>query len=381
MAKVGAILDQMFKEAEGDLRGWSIPKGPIANRVEFVATCLANRAGVRLIMSCMLAKIVNPAVDPREPITEIGSNTCFSGRTYDEQHLTDFIIKYHLPCNNTTAFLTPAFRNFTKPFLLDSVPKGRPPKLYTDAFQLLEDVAKNRVTARAVFVDTLRHLIAMRNEQSQRMESLLGSIRRTDGTLAPSSEAIAKLLEQHLSCKNSARLPVLGVAAAYAAVAKLIGERALALKGHNAADIQTGASGDVQICLANENDVVTVYEMKKKPVIRNDIDHALTKIVAAESKIDNYIIVTTDPIAEDVAEYARSMYDKTDGVELVVLDYLGFIRHFLHFFHRYRREFLDSYQALVLAEPASSVPQSLKEAFLALRSALQSDETITEQGP
>ncbi|HQU46174.1 MAG TPA: hypothetical protein PK867_25395, partial [Pirellulales bacterium] len=126
----------------------------------------------------------------REPITEIGSATCFSGRTYDEGYLTDFITKHKLPCNNTTAFLTPSFRNFTKPFLLDSVPKGRPPRLYTDAFQLLDDVAMGRAEARSVFVDTLRHLIAMRNEQARRMESLLGSIKRSGGTLVPSSEGI-----------------------------------------------------------------------------------------------------------------------------------------------------------------------------------------------
>ena len=98
------------------IRARSIRNGEIAARVEFVATCLANRAGVRLIMSCMLAKIADPAIDPREPITEIGKRPAFSGRSYDEQYLTDFIARNHLPCNNTTAFLTPAFRNFTKPF-------------------------------------------------------------------------------------------------------------------------------------------------------------------------------------------------------------------------------------------------------------------------
>jgi len=288
--------------------------------------------------------------------------------------LTDFIVKYRLPCNNTTAYLTPAFRNFTKPFFLDSVPKGRPQRLYTDSFQLLDDVARRKVDARAVFMDTLRYLITMRNEQALRMESLLGNIKKSDGTLAPSSEDIVRLLEQHLGCKNSARLPVLGIAAAYNAVSKLIGERALPLRGHNSADLQTGASGDIEVCLVNDDNVVTAYEMKKKAVIRNDIDHAVTKIVGSEANIDNYIIVTTDVISLDVVEYARGMYEATDGTEIVILDYLDFVRHFLHFFHRYRGEFLDSYQAMVLAEPASAVPQSLKEAFLALRSSLQSDE-------
>ena len=174
------------------------------------------------------------------------------------------------------------------------------------------------------------------------------------------------------------RLPVLGIAAAYSAVSKLIGEMALSLKGHNTADFQTGASGDIEICLINDDSVVTVYEMKKKAVIQNDIDQAVTKIVTSNASVDNYIIITTDSIPDDVTEYAKAMYEKTDGTEIVILDYLGFVRHFLHFFHRYRADFLDSYQALVLAEPASAVPQSLKEAFLALRKALQTDEEALE---
>jgi hypothetical protein len=378
MATLTATMEALYARAEKSLDVRAVPNRAIAGRIEFVATCLANRAGVRLLMSCMLAKLENSSVDPREPITEIGSTTCFSGRSYDEQYLTAFITTHRLPCNNTTAFLTPAFRNFTKPFLVGSEPKGRPPRLYTDVFQLLEDVAKGKVDAKSVFLDTLRHLIAMRNEQAQRMDSLLGSITRTNGTLAPSSEAIAGLLEQHLGCKNSARLPVLGVAAAYGAVSKLIGETVLPLKGHNAADVQTGASGDIEICLMNDDRVVTVYEMKKKRVCRNDIDHAVAKIVNSRAEIDNYIIITTDPISDDVTEYARSIYDATDGTEVVVLDYLGFVRHFLHFFHRARGKFLDVYQELLLAEPASAVPQSLKEAFLALRNALQTDEEAIE---
>jgi DNA adenine methylase len=49
------------------------------------------------------------------------------------------------------------------------------------------------------------------------------------------------------------------------------------------------------------------------------------------------------------------------------LDCIGFIRHFLHLFHRLRAEYVEAYQTLLLAEPESAVPQPLKEAFLSLR--------------
>ena len=142
MANLNAKLDELFATAAKDIKALTILDAAIAKRISFVAQCLANRAGVRLVLSCMLAKIENTDFDPREPITEIGSKTCFSGRSYDEQYLTGFISKYKLPCNPTTAYLTPALRNLTKPFLLDSIPNGRPPELYATSFQLLDDVAK-----------------------------------------------------------------------------------------------------------------------------------------------------------------------------------------------------------------------------------------------
>ncbi len=67
-----------------------------------------------------------------------------------------------------------------------------------------------------------------------------------------------------------------------------------------------------------------------------------------------------------------SIYEKTGGIEFVVLDCIGFLRHFLHLFHRSRMQFLEAYQDLVLTEPESAVRRPLKEAFLALRLAAES---------
>jgi DNA adenine methylase len=93
---------------------------------------------------------------------------------------------------------------------------------------------------------------------------------------------------------------------------------------------------------------------------QNDIDVALQKITR---KIDNYIIITTEEIDEQVKKYASSLYTLTGGIEFAILDCLGFIWHFLHLFHRIRLQFLDAYQRLLLEEPDSAVRQSLKESF------------------
>jgi len=325
-------------------------------------------------MACMLAKLDRPRIDPRKPYTEIDTPDCFSGRTYDEQYITGFINKYALPCNSTTAFLTPTLRNQNTPLDVDTELVGRPRDLYRDTLLILDDLAKGKITAERVLTETIRLLLAVRDERKARLDTLVKTLRQGSGALPLSVEAMVTLLEQHLACKHSSRLAVLIVAAAYNAAATKLGEIARPLRSHTAADEQTGALGDVEICLTNDEHIVTVYEMKSKRVTQDDIDRAVQKILNIEPSIDNYVFITTDAIEPVVREYAASMYEKTNGTEIAILDCVGFVRHFLHLFNRLRMAFLDDYQDLVLREPDSAVSQPLKEAFLTLRQAAESDE-------
>ena len=107
--------------------------------------------------------------------------------------------------------------------------------------------------------------------------------------------------------------------------------------------------------------------MKMKAVTIDDINVALTKIASHKDTIQNYVFVTTDKIDPEVREYAVQKYEETGGIEIAILNCLGFLRHFLHLFHRLRTAFLDAYQELVLEEPESAVSHTLKETFLSLR--------------
>ncbi len=351
----------------------------IVNSIEYVCRFINNRACVRLLLACSLAKSHNPGVDIRKPYTEIGDSDSYSGRTYDERYVASFIIDHKLPCNPTTAFLTPAFRNRNITLTPEINLVGRPPKLYLTTLQILTDIHIGKVAAEEVLAETIRWLLVVRDENLLRMNTMLANLKSSEDIMPLSSEAIVVLIEQHLKCQNASRLPVLVVAAAYQAASKHLGEHALPLKSHNAADEQTGALGDVQITFVGDDNVITVYEMKTKRIIQNDIDYALQKI---DRRIDNYIFITTEPISEQVKDYAASIYEKTEGIEFVVLDCIGFLRHFIHLFHRLRMQFLESYQELVLMEPESAVRRPLKEAFLALRLAAESanvsDDSVNE---
>ena len=372
MENCSPLLEASLKRAQKNLGPSFIHVEEIAARVLSVVNCPSNRAGVRLLMSCMLAKVHRPEIDPRKPYTKIGSKDCFSGRSYDEQFIGDFITKHNLPCNSTTAFLTPTLRNMDQTLTTKVVLVGRPAVMYQDALRLLDGVQAERVSAKDVLDESIRLLLLERDARKVRLKTLLSGVNRAPGALPLSSEDTVNLIEQHLRCKGASRLPVFIVAAAYEAAKTRLGERVLNLTAHNAADEQTGAVGDVQITLLGEDKVVTSYEMKNKAVLQGDIDRALQKIAAQGQHVQNYIFITTEAVTDEVRDYARSKYDETGGVEIAILDCIGFLRHFLHLFHRLRKDFLDQYQVLVLREPDSAVSQALKEAFLALRQASES---------
>lgn len=367
------ILKNIYNLAQGT-RNTVITDGSIRERVDYICRCMSNRAGVRLLMSCLLGKLHNPIVDPRKPYTEIGGADCFSGRTYDERYITQFINEHRLPVNQTTAFLTPTLRNIDHALTTNRELVGRPRDLYKKTVQLLTDVARKKISADVLFVEILRVLMQLRDEKLARMESLLNTLERAEGALPLSSEAIVVLIRQHLACKNSSRLPVLIVAAAYQAAGDRLVESALPLNSHNAADLQTGSIGDVEICLMGDDSIVTAYEMKMKRVTIEDVNAAVMKIARAPKRINNFLFITTDNIDPSVAEYATTFYEETGGTEIAILDCIGFLRHFLHLFHRIRVDYLSAYQNLVLTEPDSAVSQTLKEAFLALRQAAESGE-------
>lgn len=371
MSDPAGILRIAVRQAVADLKQSHVAT-EMSARVEYVARNLKNRAGIRLLMACLLAKIDRPEVDVRKPYTEIGTDDSFSGRTYDERYISDLITEYELPCNSTTAFLTPALRNRAIPLTIDVDLVGRPPQLYKTVLNLLDDVYQNRATAENLLSEVIRWLLIERNEQQQRIASLIHGLRTLRDAMPLSSEDMVLLIEQHMNLKGTSRLPVLVVAAAYKTAATYLNERILVLNSHLAADIQTGALGDIEITIAQSNDVVTSYEMKDKSITKADIDRALQKLSHANAHVDNYIFITTETIDEAVQGYARSLYTETGGTEFVILTCIGFLRHFLHLFHRLRSSFLEEYQALMLVEPPSSVSQPIKEAFLAMRQAAES---------
>lgn len=361
-------LESIYQNVLG-LESSFVSDESIAEKILSICKCESNKAPIRYLMSAMLAKLGDEKIDTRQPYPKLGSKS-FPGRTIDETIVQSFIHKYNLPCNDTTAFLTPAFRTIESTITKSTFEKCRPNYVYYEMMDVLDYVESHPKEAKTVLSQIVSDLLLIKKLNENRIKELVADLEARK-MQELSSEEITTLLTQHLQCKGSSRLPVLMVAAAYQSVQHLTKETHKPLLAHNSADKQTGAIGDIEITISNENNTVTCYEMKKKQVSTDDIYVIINKLNKTEKKPDNYIIITTENITKEVKELAYSVYGKL-GVELAVLDCLGFINHFLHFFHRYRTAFLDNYQQLVLAEPSSAVSQPLKEAFLSLRKVAES---------
>jgi len=171
------ILDVALQKAESSMGQAIIVSPGIAEKIDYVSRYVGNRAVVRFLLACALAAIHRSDVDIRKPYTEIGTPDAYSGRYYDENYIIALINKHKLPCNPTTAFLTPALRNRNITLTTEVNLVGRPPKLYETALQLLDDVHQGRITAEELLAETIRCLIMTRNERQQRMETLLADLK------------------------------------------------------------------------------------------------------------------------------------------------------------------------------------------------------------
>lgn len=161
------ILDLAYQRASAHITVHLITDAAIVSYVEYVCRNTESRAAVRLLITCLLAKIHNPIVDIRKPYTENGGADSFSGRSYDERYISKFIIEHELPCSGASVFLTPVLRNRNSPLTTDMNWAGRTSKVYRTVVELLDAVYRNTVPAEDLLAETLRWLLIVRNERRE----------------------------------------------------------------------------------------------------------------------------------------------------------------------------------------------------------------------
>ena len=188
------VLELAYRRAQENIGQSFLQDARIADDVEFVCRCPSNRAGVRMLMACLLATLSDSTLDIHKPfrldkarrgqrLAGRGAKSgerdphSYSGRTYDEKYIGPFVLRHQLPVNATTGFLTPAYR--TNPITLTrtAVLTGKPPELYRRIVALINDVHEGAVDPRAMLTELARLLLIIKAERQSRMETLIAALR------------------------------------------------------------------------------------------------------------------------------------------------------------------------------------------------------------
>jgi DNA adenine methylase len=366
------ILEKCYQEASTRPNQPLIVDSTALRLIEQVCRSSVG-APVRALLACLLAKVHRPELDIRKPYTEIGTEDSYSGRTYDERYISSFIQRHKLPCNSTTAFLTPAFRTNNQPLEANVQLHGKPREPYDAFINLLQLVQNGSLNAQELLTEIIRQLLLLKNERQQQISLLIQRINTQRSELT--AESIIQIVSRHLQSRRSSRLPVLLVAAAYDVAQDYLRKRPKPLQPHTAADVQAGTLGDLEIEFSTHQQLAVVYEMKTRRITLNDLDRATQKVAESSNRIDQYVFITTAPVDTSVHERAAQL-SKQFGIELMILDCIQFLKHFIHLFYELRMAFLDRYEQLLLQEPESAVSHELKRKFLKLRTAAQHSSEI-----
>ncbi len=171
------ILENIYLKAFSNLTQSAVKIVSAREKIEFVCRCNSNKAPIRFLMSCLLAKTHNPKVDIRKPYTEIEGNDTYSGRFYDEKFIELLVHKYKLPCNPTTAYLTPAFRNLDRILTTDIALVGRPREVYVAALEILDIVYTKKENPENILQEIIRFLLIIKAEDELRMKQLISDLK------------------------------------------------------------------------------------------------------------------------------------------------------------------------------------------------------------
>ncbi|MCU0448936.1 MAG: hypothetical protein MUC97_03695 [Bernardetiaceae bacterium] len=163
-------LEAFYSNALNKISVPFVSNKKLQEKIEFLCRCNANKAPIRFTLSCLLAKIDRPTVDIRKPYTEIEGEGSYSGRYYDEAFVQALVHKYKLPCNPTTAYLTPAFRNIDRTLTPALVFVGRPREIYQYTLEIIDTVYSEQDMAENVLQEFLRFLLIIKQENESRMQ-------------------------------------------------------------------------------------------------------------------------------------------------------------------------------------------------------------------
>lgn len=320
------LLESIYQEAEAVTPPYSPPlSGPAKAHLDRLSEKSPHaKQGFVNIVTCLACKALDPSVDCRYHRREIGSPNYFTGRTLSEDYIGPWLRSKDFVWA-TSGWQTRTFER-PKPYTLDYDENIRYIK---DAFLgILDEVQEKSQSASEAIKYLFVRQIELREHQS--ITIARPSIDRI--------ELICRYFQEHYSHQydgsGASRLPVLMVYATYQAMMGQLnryGDKVLLpLQAHSAADLRTGAIGDIEIA-DNQGQKFEGVEIKHGiPISPIDIQDAYEKFKGHPVR-RYYLLTTADPHLTDPDETNRltaEMY-LTLGCQVIVNGVLPTIRYYL----------------------------------------------------
>jgi hypothetical protein len=289
-----ALLSEVFPLAEDDDRDGIAPNQPnavvAATERLFSSKTQAYR---QALVGCVIARILDQAIDIRLPATEDGDDS-FSGRSVDEGAVIPFLRDRAVPIAMASPYLS-SLRGGAK-FI-----KGGEPRIQRD---------KDGFDALVEVVDYLRGLDA--GAAKTYLRYLLGCFvrLRESGNITlkkiakPNLEQLSGLVYGLLTVRSGGRIPALLATGLFQTISECHGLGwDVDFQGINVADKASGAVGDITI--SKDGAVVLGVEVTERPISQARVALTFNEKVSPSGLADYLFIWTVKP-EDDAIAAARS---------------------------------------------------------------------------
>lgn len=275
-------------EVAGNGSDWNINERFKASLDQMSANSTAASTGFTNVITCLAIKAAKPALDVRVHQVQIGAP--FNFRGYSEKVVYRWL-SLHDFNGAKSGWQTRTFER-PKPYTLDF--DENIGKIKGAFLACLDEVQEKGSSA----LEGLSYLVLDQINGLGRKAKILADVQVNEDD---DISTIIGFFSQHFSykyhSKGASRLPVLALYAAYTLITEQVSRYSdkmlLPLNRHSAADIRTGAMGDIEI--AREDDsVFEAIEVKHNIQINDMLIRDAEKKVIGQG-LDRYYILTTHP--------------------------------------------------------------------------------------
>ncbi len=304
----------------------------------------ATQAYREVLLGCVLARLLNPAIDIHKPYVNQGEDA-YNGRTLDERVVNPFLRQRRIP-SSTGPFLS-TFRRSVM-FAPGTRVGVRDREGFDRLLTLIDHLAQAENNEGREFLRYLLYRFIRLREAAEVPVSRLHRI---------SLEQYGSLIDGLLSVPSGGRFALMLAETTFLAIRETLGLNwTIDVQGINVADRAAGAGGDITI--TQDGGILLAVEVTERPVDQTRVTTTFqTKI--APTGIQDYMFLVGDGVDEEAVRQARQYF--AQGHEVTFQEIKNWILTVLATLGRRGREAFN--RILIAKLESDDTPAALRVAW------------------